>query len=279
MAYVIHGATGAQGAPLFKKLLAEGKNVLAAVRNPEAVAGPAVAVDMFSADSLATAYAGADGIFVHLPLGPEEFRLQYARNIAKAIDLAKPRRVVLSTSGWSMDVPGDENALPTLVREVRNTGVSLAVIAPRLYLENLLLPIVMEPVKAENVLRYPLRSDYAVSWCSHLDIADVAVALWPGPAASGTAGDGHLPAITGDELAAAFSSYWGRKVAYESLQPVEFGRMLAPLFGEEAAAGAAASYEAKAQTRDSAIDTETSAQQLLGISPRTVEQWLFEIGI
>jgi hypothetical protein len=59
-----------------------------------------------------------------------------------------------------------------LVREVENSEASTAVIAPRLYLENLLLPIVIEPVKTDNTLSYPLRSDYPVSWRSHLDIAD-----------------------------------------------------------------------------------------------------------
>jgi len=280
MTYIIHGATGAQGAPLYKILLAEGKPTVAAVRDPAALAGaPAVAVDLASVDSLAAAYAGAAGVFVHLPLGPEEIRLRYARNIAQAVARAEPHRVVISTSGWDLDVPGDESALPTLVREVGKTGVSLAVIAPRLYLENLLLPIIIEHVKAENVLRYPLRADYAVSWCSHLDIAEVAAMLLADPAVTGTVGVGQLPAITGNDLAAAFSDHWGRRIAYESLQPEAFGALLAPLIGEEAAAGVAASYQAKAQTADSAIDTGTSAQTLLGLSPRTVAQWLSEMGV
>lgn len=73
MKYVIHGATGAQGSPLFNKLMTEGKNVVAAVREPSMLQGaPAVTVDLSSVDSLIAAYTGAEGIFVHLPLGSEE---------------------------------------------------------------------------------------------------------------------------------------------------------------------------------------------------------------
>lgn len=169
--------------------------------------------------------------------------------------------------------------MSALVREVEKTGISTAVIAPRLFQENLLLPIIIEPVKEENTLRYPLRPDCAVSWCSHLDIADVAAGLFADTSVTGIVGVGQLPAVTGNDLAAAFSAHLGRKVVFEALQPEECGNMLAPFIGEEAVAGVAAAYKAKAQTTDAAIDNETSAQRLLGTTPRTVEQWLHEIGI
>lgn len=203
MKYIVHGATGAQGSPLFNKLFAEDKNVVAAMRNPGSLQGvQAVKVDLDSVNSLVSAYTDAEGIFVHLPLGSEETRLQYARNIGKAVEIAKPKRVVISTSGWTMGDRNNESALPTRVRETEKSGVSMAFIAPRLYLENLLLPIVIEPVKTEGVLSYPLRSDHPVSWCSHLDIADAAAVLLTNRSVTGIVGVGQLPAITGDTLKA-----------------------------------------------------------------------------
>ena len=63
MKYIIHGATGAQGSPLYKKMLKLGKQAVAAVRDPETLKGsPAIAVDNSSIDSLAAAYSGAGGI-------------------------------------------------------------------------------------------------------------------------------------------------------------------------------------------------------------------------
>ncbi|WGL29780.1 NmrA family NAD(P)-binding protein [Pectobacterium brasiliense] len=280
MKYIIHGATGAQGAPLFKKLLAEGKNVFAAIRDPANVGdGRGIGVDLSSVESLVKAYTDADGVFVHLPLGSEETRLSYAHNISEAINKARPKRVVISTSGWKLVGSNEKHALPTLVREVENTGVSVATVAPVQYLENLLLPIIIEAVKQELKLPYPLRADFPVSWSSHLDIADVASVLLSDSSVTGVVSVGLLPAVTGSELAEAFSRYFGHTIRYESITPQEFGKKLAVLFGEAAANEVADAYEAKAKTRDSAIDTHTSAQSLLGLSPRTVEQWLHEIKI
>jgi uncharacterized protein YbjT (DUF2867 family) len=280
MTYVVHGATGAQGSPLFRKLAAEGKNVVAAIRNPQNLgAGSAVAVDLMSVQSLIAAYLGAEGVFIHLPLGPESLRLQYAHNIAEAVGLARPKRVVISTSGWALGNPDDKSALPELIRGVEATGISTAVIAPRLYLENLLLPIVIESVKTEGVLPYPLRSDYPISWCSHLDVADAAAALFADSSVTGVVELGQLPAVTGDELAKSFTNHLGREVSYNSLTPEDFGKRLAVLFGEAVAAEVVAGYKAKALTKDSAIDASLSAQKLLGIHPRTVAQWLVDIGV
>lgn len=286
MKYIIHGATGAQGSPLFKKGLQAGKAVVAAVRDPSALTDvPAVAVDYTSVDSLAAAYRDAKGVFVHLPVVSEEERLLYARNIAKAIGQAKPRRVVISTSGWVVDEPGtsrqssEDSAVSTLIRGIEKTGVSLAVIAPRLYLENLLLPLVLEPVKHEGILRYPLGADFPVSWSSHLDIADVADALFADISVTGVVGVGQQPAVTGVELADAFSKHFGREVTYKGLDPDEFGELLTPLFGAGAAAGVVGGYKSMAQVSANAINSKSSAQTLLGITPRTVGQWLSEIGV
>ncbi len=281
MKYIIHGATGAQGAPLFNQLIQSGKNAFAAVRNTDGLGNkPAIQVDLSSIDSLVSAYTDATGIFIHLPLADEASRLQYAHNIASAVKIAKPERIVISTSGWKLGVPGDENsALPTLIREVSNTQAKVAVIAPKLYLENLLLPIVMGPAKEEGVLAYPLRENYPVSWCSHLDIADVALRLLEDHSVTGIVEVGQLPAITGVQLAEAFSDHYQSKVTYQSLTPEIFGERLASLFGEAAAAEVVKGYQAKALTQDSAIATGNSAQHRLNIYPRSVQQWLKELNI
>lgn len=95
MSYIIHGATGAQGAPLHALLLASNRTALAAVRDPAGAQGkPYVTVDNDSVESLIAAYSDADGVFVHLPQTSEPVRLQYANNIADAIAAARPKRVV-----------------------------------------------------------------------------------------------------------------------------------------------------------------------------------------
>lgn len=286
MTYVIHGATGAQGAPILARLTRSGKHAVAAVRNTFAVKDlPSIAVDNASVDSLANAYRDAEGVFIHLPVVAESDRLQYARNITQAVAHAKPRRVVISTSGWVVDEPNSplqnppESAIATLIREVQQTGVSLAVVAPRLFFENLLNPVVLDPVKSEGILRYPLRSEYAVSWSSHLDVAEVAERLLLDTSVTGVVGVGQSPGMTGTDLAEGFARYLDRTVSFSSLTPETFGEMIAPLFGAGAAAGVVAGYQAQARASANAITQTTSAQRVLGLAPRTLQQWLAEISV
>lgn len=284
MNFVIHGATGAQGAPVLARLAQAGHRAVAAVRNVGAVKdAPAIATDNDSVDSLVAAYRGVDGVFVHLTVTAESDRLRHAENVARAIGIARPKRVVISTSGWVVDEPGTalqhptEGAIATLIRKTQETGVSTAVVAPRLFLENLLNPLVLQPAMTEGVLRYPLRADYRVSWSSHLDVAAVVERLLTDDSVSGQVGVGHEPGLTGQQLAQSFSQALSRQVAFESLTPRAFGEMIAPMFGEAAAAGVVAGYEAQAQATANAIAARTSAQNLLGLHPRSVEQWLAEM--
>jgi hypothetical protein len=220
-------------------------------------------------------------VFVHLPQALEADRVSFARNIAKAVEIANPSRVVISTSGVIIDEPNSplqaptDSAVAVLIDGVRKSGVSHAIIAPRLYLENLLLPMVFGPTQAEGVLRYPVRADFQVSWSSHLDVAEVAERLFTDLSVTGIVGVGQLPGLVGAELAQGFSRHLGREIRFESLRPEAFGELIKPLLGP--AAGAVVGlYQALADTQANTIRQDTSAQKLLGIAPRDVQQWLSE---
>ncbi len=285
MSYIIHGATGAQGAPLYKQLLASNRAALAAVRSPASAQDmPAIIMDNGSIKSLIAAYTGADGVFVHLPQTAESVRLEQANNIVEAIAVARPKRVVISTSGAIVDQPESvlqasaDSAIATLLRGVADSGVSHAVIAPRQYLENLLLPMVIGPVKSEGVLPYPMREDFAVSWSSHLDVAIAAERLLTDHSVTGIVGIGHIPGLTGPELAHAFSTHLAREIRFEALSPEAFGAQLEPLIGP-AAVNIAGFYTTLLQMPDNVMAAGTSAQEQLGLCPRSVEQWLTDMGI
>ncbi|MBD8103907.1 hydroxylase [Plantibacter flavus] len=281
MTYLIHGATGAQGAPVAAALSRSGHHVTAAVRNTAAyTAGPAVAVDTADLDSLVDAYTGADGVFVHLPLGSPAQQLEQATTIATAVDRARPGRVVFSTSGYTLggDNDEDDSAHGVLVRRLEASGVPTAVIAPRLYLENLLLPPVITATREEGILPYPIREDFLVSWSSHLDIAEVALRLFEDPSVTGVVTVGALPGLSGPDLAKAFSNHFGREVRFHAQTPDEFGEMIIPIFGADGIAPVVDSYRWRATLDDELIDETRSAQALLGLAPRSVEHWLRDIG-
>jgi uncharacterized protein YbjT (DUF2867 family) len=280
MTYVIHGATGAQGAPVVAALAAAGRSVTAVTRNEHAVVDGArvVAAAYSSAADLADAYRGAAGVFVHLPVAAEVDRQLFSDNILTAVREARPDRVVFSTSGFPID-PAIGGAAAALVAGLADSGVSHAVIAPELYLENLLMPYVIDSVRERGVLPYPIRADFPVSWASHLDIADAAVALFDRPDVTGVVSVGQYPAITGPDLAEAFGTRLGRDVIFEPITPEEFRTSVAPLIGEGAAADIAGAYQAMSSMSGRSITPESSAHKLLGITPRTTDQWLADIGV
>ena len=282
MTYVVHGATGAQGSPVLKAFRAAGLPVTAAVRDvsrvPEAVT--AVAVDLEDAAALRSLYSRAEGVFLHLPMGPEDVTARRASAIAKAIRQAHPPRVVISTSGVVVDEPGsplqaaDDHPLREVIWAAQT--VSAAVITPRLFLENLLLPVIATPVESDGMLRYPLPPDYRVSWCCHDDVAQAALRLMTSPQQTGTVAVGQLPGLTGQELAAAWGAHLGRAVAYEQLTPEQFGELLAPLFGS-AAQPVVKLYTLLNQQPSHTINLEVSAQRLLGLELSGIRAWLSRV--
>lgn len=288
MTYMIHGATGAQGAPVVAALTTAGKPVTALTRNAGTVVDGArvLAVDYSSTANLTDAYRGAEGVFVHLPVAPEEDRLAFARNTVAAVREARPARVVFSTSGGLVSADGDggrgdsvESAVSVLATGLADSGVSHAVIEPRFYFENLLLPNVIAGVREEGVLRYSLPSGFRASWASHLDIADAATALFERTDITGVVSVGQYPAISGEDLAEAFSTRLGRTVTYEATDPHAFFAPLAPMLGEEATVAIADMYRALSTQPDHSIAAERSAQKLLGVTPRTASQWLADIAL
>ena len=287
MVDIIHGATGAQGSPVLSALTSAGRTAIAAVRHPETVPAGIAArqVDLASADSLASAYEGADGVFIHLPMGAPEAAAAQARAVVEAVTRARPGRVVISTSGQIVDQPGSPLQAPadspvmTLIDGVTGSGVPTAVVAPRLYLENLLLPVVLTPVREEGVLRYPLPASFPVSWSSHLDVAEVVARLLTDASpTTGTVAVGHRPGLTGPDLAASFSSRLGREVRFEGVTPEAFGELITPLFGP-AAAPVVELYQVLNTQDGSTIDEDGSAQELLGLRPRSIEQWLKDLAV
>ena len=198
---------------------------------------------------------------------------------------AHPGRVIISTSGQIVDQPGSplqapvDSPIMTLIDGVTGSGVPTAVVAPRLYLENLLLPVVLGPVREEGVLRYPLPASFPVSWSSHLDVAEVvACLLTDASPTTGTVGVGHLPGLTGPDLAAAFSSRLGREVRFESITPEAFGELITPFFGP-AAAPVVNLYRALNAQDGNTIAEDSSAQEILRLQPRSIGRWLEDLAV
>ena len=281
MTYVIHGATGAQGGPVLQAMQAAGYTVTGVARHPESLPSGIASkmVDYADTESLVAAYTGATGVFIHLPQGAPDLIASYAANVAQALAKAQPDHVVISTSGRVLDRPDlclqspPDSAIRILIDGVAAAGLSHAVIGTRLYLENLLLPMLIEPVKTEGVLRYPLPADFSVSWVSHQDVADLAVRLFQDPSIQGLVGLGALPGLTGEDLAGALSEGLGKPVRYEAITPDQFVTLLTPMFGEPIANTVADLYRAISRADHHEILPDTASQSRLGFTPTPVTDW------
>jgi uncharacterized protein YbjT (DUF2867 family) len=110
--YAIMGITGRVGSAIAENLLAQGEQIRAIVRNPEKAArwrdrGAEIAVaDVDDPNALASAFEGADGVFLMVPPdfapapGFPELRktlASYRAALAKAL----PRKAVIPFVDWS----------------------------------------------------------------------------------------------------------------------------------------------------------------------------------
>lgn len=278
MRIAVHGSTGAQGAPVVAELRDAGHDVVPLARQPRPDVTPA---DLADPASLRSAYDGVDAVFIHLPIPTSpDAPGQWMTAVRKALEASDVQRVVLSTSGVAVHDAGPSDVLQARLAGTRTFidglhGVVGAVItlAPRLFLENLLLPFAVGPAIETGVLAYPLAADKAISWTSHRDVAQGVRTGFEVSTEPGTYDIG-LPATTGHQLAAKIGTGIGRSVSYEAITPTEFATRATPLFGPDMAAGVAGLYEAYAT--DHTLEIETTRPQLATDGHLTIERWAQE---
>lgn len=253
----VHGATGTQGAPMARRLLEDGHRVRAVVRHPDAdrslpAGAEPYAADLLDGDALARAYDGVDAVVLHLPLEFAADRaVPQAERALEALERAGVRRVVFNAGG---PVPPEPVGVPYLDARVHVARALAAgpfagtVVGPGLgYMENLSAPWSAERIAAEGVLAYPLPADVPVPWVALDDLAAVvSAALHDTGGAPGPLVVVGPQALTGERAAEALAAAIGRAVRWRTIAPQEYGAMLAPHIGDDAAAGIAGFYAAAA---------------------------------
>ncbi|WP_117212253.1 SDR family oxidoreductase [Allorhizocola rhizosphaerae] len=263
---VVHGASGTQGAPVVRRLVAAGYDVLAATRRPGSVALPpgvrAVRVDLTDVTTLIDAYVGVDAVVVQLPLVFEAgLAVRQADAILTALTKAQVPRAVFNPGMAAVTQPIGVPFVDARVALHNNLGATVAPVST--YLENLSAPW-SAPLVHTGELAYPLGEEVANPWVALEDVAAAIVeelsASQPRPlrVVSGP------QALTGEQLASEISVALGRPVRWRTIDPAEYERMLAPHLGAGVAAGIAASYQSPSPSRlDPSVVTlgQTTARQ------------------
>lgn len=278
MKYVVHGATGAQGYQVYRRLLSERFEVVAAVRTPvKLMHSKSSPIDLGCKKSLTSAYKETDGIFIHLPHGPEEIRMQYSKNVCEAIRETNPKKVIISTSGYNLD--NENSAIRKLIEGVGQSRTLMTVLAPKFFLENLLLFTNVNEFESKGVFSYPLDLDYPVSWSSHLDVADVIVELLTNSSIGslGILEVGHYPGITCGEYSSSLSKYFGFEFKFNSMSYVDFSRKIHSAKSNRVAEQMIAWYMSILDGGNNLITPLNNVENILNIAPRCVEDWIFDI--
>ncbi|KAB2342697.1 SDR family oxidoreductase [Actinomadura rudentiformis] len=245
---VVHGASGAQGAPVVRHLLAAGHDVRALTRHGRSVdpAAQAVPADLLDTDALAGAYRGADGVVVQLPLVfAPDLALAQAESVLRALQSAGVPRVVFNSGTRlppaPLGVPFVDARVMMATRLAEHVP-SATVVAPAItYMENLVAPWSAPKVRAGE-LAYPLDAEAEVPWVALDDLATTVVDLLGMDSPPGLQVVTGPQALTGEQAAAELSAVLGHQVRWRTIDPAEYERMLAPHLGTEAAAGIAAAY-------------------------------------
>lgn len=220
---VVVGATGTVGKAVVRELLQASEAFAALVRDPSRareVLGPRVELregDLARPETLRTAFAGADRVFLVAPLIPELADLE-----ANAVDAAAAsgiRRVVkLSTAG----VARAGHALPRQYplhrraeQHLESSGLAWTNLRPAPFMQNTLA--FAASVAADNVIR----GAWGEGRMAYVDVRDVAAV-----AAHVLLTDGHdeagyeltgPQALTVADVAEALSRATGRPVRYEDV--------------------------------------------------------------
>lgn len=257
---VVHGASGAQGAPVARRLQREGWRVAGVARGPGGLPDHVVPVraDLGDPAALAAAYEGADAVVVQLPLefDPAVIAAQVDHVVA-AVRRAGVTRVVLNASS---PLPPGEIGIPfvdgrvRLARELAASVPATTVVAPVFaYMENLAIPASARRLRERGELAYPVPAAFPMPWLAADDLAATVADLLaaPAPVPPGTTPGGVVPgvrlvagpeALTGPAAAERVGGALGRPVTWVTIDHTEYEAMLRPHLGTEAAAGIAGFY-------------------------------------
>lgn len=285
---LVFGATGAQGGPVVRQLLARGVEVRAVSRDPRKLDGlfgggvERATADLGDLAALGAAFRGVDAAFFHLPIPRDLGAVPvHLANVLEAAGQAELSRLVFTTSGISteqMPSNGFVQASRAAAAAVLASGIPTVVLRPTIYLENLLAPHLVAEMTEAGVLRYPpVSPKRRLSWTALEDQAALAIAAMTADGIVGRAIDIASPeALTGDELAARLSVHLGREVRFAPQTPLRFGEEFGRAYDNPALGrGIAELYKAIDQLPpDGAVIAPNPILTALASELTPVSQWI-----
>lgn len=237
---LVIGATGDQGHPLLRRLIEEGFEPIAAIRNPDALKGTefheveTIKADLMDQASMINAAKDTSYITAHLPFTYDLNMAQtFGENIAAAARENKIKRIVFNTSCYVHDTDlgiGGHDGRRRIEKAIKASGVPFIIFEPVVFMDNFTRVWAKPGIVNHNIMGYPASPELKVNWISLNDIAAFMVeGLKQSEAPSGCYPIGGPDALTGGELAEKLSRVAEREIKFKSLSPNEFAAEMSQL--------------------------------------------------
>jgi uncharacterized protein YbjT (DUF2867 family) len=282
---LVHGANSAQGIPVVSRLLREGYQVRAFVRDRDKAQSLFPEnVEIFTGAledkaSLQKANEGIDRVFLVLPL---EYQFDVATTQGyNAINAARDAKVELLVFNTSTFIPTQvTDAVAFEIKRnveqyIHQSGVPHIILRPPVYMDNLAAPWSLPSIVQQSVVAYPLSPETRVSWISLDDAAAFVVEALKRPELAGSTFDiGGSEAVNGQKIAERFTKVLNRPFTYQQIPIDAFEQGLTQAFGELAGTEIAKIYRWRSAYPEDGIVDVSAVLQKLPIKLSTFEQWI-----
>lgn len=237
---MVLGATGDQGHPLLRRLIANDFEPIAALRNPDALKGTefdnvsTVQAELSDVASLINAAKGTDAIAAHLPFTFDRAEAQmFGKHVVTAAQENDLKKIIFHTSCHihHSDIGiSAHDGRRDIEQAIIDSGIPYAIFESKVFMDNISRVWCKPGIVNKNTFGYPAGPDLKICWICLDDIAAFMVeALKQEDAPSGRFSVGGPEALTGFEVAEKLSAVTGREITFNSLTPDEFASAMSLL--------------------------------------------------
>ncbi len=273
------GTAGAQSAALPAALRRAGATPRRATTDPDRAARwtadgeDAVVADLTDTDAVLAAADGAAAVAAHLPLRVGPGMPAVAASLGAVRRAGLPVAVNTGTPVPPAGAPDPFGARP-MAEGLLAAGIT--VLTPTGYLENHAAPWALDGLRRGRLV-YPRPAGDRLAWIAARDMAAALVAALAHDVGGELLALAGPQVLTFDELAAEIARGTGREVVFSRVSPREYGDLVRPVLGDEAAAGVAGAYAAMPEEPNPLMAPDAApAWARLGLTPTPAATWAAE---
>jgi uncharacterized protein YbjT (DUF2867 family) len=237
---LVLGASGDQGLPLLRELLANGYQATAGVRRADALKDtpfadlPVTPADIEDEASLVAAFRGQDALAMHLPFEFDRERAAgFGARIGAAARKAGLGKIVFNTSCFVADRDlglSAHDGRRDIERSIAESGVPYVIVRPVVFMDNMIRVWSKPSIVTKGVFAYPASEELKISWICLDDVAAyMACALGRDELTAEAVLVGGPEPLVGAEVAQRLSVAAGRTIRFQSLSPEDYAAKMSLL--------------------------------------------------